>query len=401
MLELFLLHSKELLRNRFLIISGILIPLILYPLIYFGITQFFMIKTGLMEKESALVKVEFINAVYPDLQDSLKSIKNLSLASESDKEKVIGLQVTQKDGLPVFTLNLDSTNSIQTTFAAKIAHKLQAYFEKELQLKIKKSPQTANYYQAFQLKELNIADKNEVMTKILSFLIPFLSIISILTVASTVAVEVTAGEKENKAAETLFVTPLSRTKIILGKILVITVFAFFGGLINFLAIGIVMAQVMQFIFKMFKGVSKASLDVSTILTPEILLLIVFSLLIISFLGAVLFAGMASFAKNRKEANIMLTPITTILMFSSYVVVIPGLEGNPVFPFLPVINIAMSLKMAVSGDFNTIYIVKAAVSSIIYLVLCFKYILPVMGEEDVLFGSSETTLWKKIKANWKK
>lgn len=401
MLELFLLHSKELLRNRFLIISGILIPLILYPLIYFGITQFFLIKTGLMEKESARVKVEFINGSYPDLQDSLKNIKNLSIVTESATAGTIGLKVDQKDGLPVFTLNLDSTSSVQTSFSAKIAKKLQSFFEKELQLKIKSSSRPANYYQAYQLKEVNIADKNEVMTKILSFLIPFLSIVSILTVASSVAVEVTAGEKENKAAETLFVTPLSRTKIILGKILVITVFAFVGGLINFLAIGIVMAQVMQFIFKMFKDISKTSLDVSAIVTPEIVILIILSLLIISFLGAVLFAGMASFAKNRKEANIMLTPITTILMFSSYVVVIPGLEGNPVFPFLPVINIAMSLKMAVSGDFNTLYIIKAAVSSIIYLWLCFKYILPVMAEEDVLFGSSETTLWKKIKANWKK
>jgi len=401
MFEVFLLHSKELLRNRFFIISTILIPLILYPLTYLGVMQFFAIKTGLMEKENAEIKINIICDSFHDVQDSLKTIKNLTFVSKSDAGKTLNLDVSEKDGLPSFTIGLDSTNSAQTQFAGKIRSKLKIYFDKQLSLKIASSGKPKNYFQAFEIKEDNIADKNEIMTKMLSLLIPLLSIVLILSVALTVAVEVTAGEKESKAAETLFVTPLPRLKIILGKIMVITAFAFVGGLINFLALGIVFAQVMQFIFKMFKEAGKINLDVSTLLEPRILLLTVFSLLILSFLGAVLFAGMASFAKNRKEANVMLTPISTILMFSTYVIIIPGMEGNALFPFLPVINIAMSLKMAISGDFNTVYVMKAFISSMIYLAFCFRYILPVMAEEDVLFGSSETTLWKKLKANFKK
>lgn len=401
MFEVFLLHSKELLRNRFFIISTILIPLILYPLIYFGVMQFFAIKTGLMEKETAEIKINFVCESFQDVKDSIQTIKNLTLVSKNDAGKTLNLDVSERDGLPSFTIGLDSTNSVQTQFAGKIRAKLKIYFDKQLSLKIAASGKPKNYYRAFQIEEDNITDKNEIMTKMLSILIPLFSIILILSVALTVAVEVTAGEKESKAAETLFVTPLPRLKIILGKIMVITVFAFVGGLINFLALGIVFAQIMQFIFKMFKEAGKTNLDISTLLEPKILLLTVFSLLILSFLGAVLFAGMASFAKTRKEANVMLTPISTILMFSTYVILIPGMEGNALFPFLPVINVAMSLKMAVSGDFNTIYVMKTVVSSMIYLVLCFKYILPVMAEEDVLFGSSETTLWKKLRANFKK
>ena len=66
------LHIKELLRNKYLIITNILIPILLYPLLYLGFTQFMLVKQGFNDNQKIDLNFVIQDEKYVDLVDSVK-----------------------------------------------------------------------------------------------------------------------------------------------------------------------------------------------------------------------------------------------------------------------------------------------------------------------------------------
>lgn len=402
MFEVYKLHLKELLRNRNLIITTILIPILLYPMLYWGVTQFFAIKAGFSDNQKIDISVNYEGDKFLSFNDSLKTIDNINLVPVKQKEdNNLTINIGELYGLPHYTIDIDSTNSIQVEFFGKIEKKLKSYYTTQLKNKVDSSAKPEEYYQVFELRDKNIADKNEIMTKLLAMLVPMFAIMSILAGASTSAVEITAGEKENKVTETLFVTPLNRRKILLAKILVSVTFAFVSGIINFFVLGAVMVQAFQFFFAMLGKISGMTFDPGSFFTFHIIFVILLSVLLVSILGSVIFISIASFAKNKKEANVMISPAMSLLMFSSYIIIIPAIEPDFLISMIPVLNIAFALKSIIANNYQYTYLLSVLGFSLLHVALVFKILLPILEDEEVILGTTNLTLFQKIKLRWKK
>ena len=257
-----------------------------------------------------------------------------------------------------------------------------------------------NYFEVYNLKSENIFDDNEIFTKIFSMIIPLFSIIFVLAGAMAFSVEITAGERENNATETLYVTPLSRVKIFISKILVVTTFSFLTGLLNFTVLGLVMLQLIDYLLKMVeKSSGIISFELFSVFNFYVILMIILSLILIALLCSTLFVTIASFAKTKKEANVVLTPVMTLLMYSSFVTFIPAIEPNFIFSTIPVLNISMAIKSVISGDYNLVYLVEAFLFSILQIVLTLKYILPLAISENVIFGTGDKGFFKTMKLTY--
>jgi len=410
------LHIKELLRNKHLIITNILIPILLYPFLYLGFTQFMLIKQGFNDNQK--INVNFViqdNERYSDLVDSVnvylskkKYSKNFNILADNELikadsdniDETITVEVKNRYDIPYFTVNLDSTNSIQLELFNRLEYSLKKYQLSKIDDKIKINNLDDDYFKVFNLRTENIFDDNEVFTKVFSMIIPLFSIIFVLAGAMAFSVEITAGERENNASETLYVTPLSRIKIFISKILVVATFSFFTGLLNFTVLGLVMLQLIDYLLKMVeKSSGIISFELFSVFNFYVILLILLSLVLIAFLCSTLFVTIASFAKTKKEANVVLTPVMTLLMYSSFITFIPAIEPSFIFSIVPVLNISMAIKSVISGDYNLVYLAQAFGFSILHIILTLKYILPLAVSENVIFGSGDKGFFKTLKSTY--
>ena len=429
MLNVYSLHIKELLRNKYLILTNILIPILLYPFLFLGFQQFMLIKNGFNDNQKVDVNFVIEDNQFNGLTDSIKiyleeknysknfniiknnvvetrhalsdsDFKNNENNDNSNPNEMISVDVKNRYNIPYFTVNLDSTNSIQLELFSRLEYTLKKYQLSKIDDKIKLNNLDDDYFKVFNLNTENIFDDNEVFTKIFSMIIPLFSIIFVLAGAMAFSVEITAGERENNATETLYVTPLNRIKIFISKILVVTTFSFFSGLLNFTVLGLVMLQLIDFLLKMVeKSSGIISFEVFSVFNIYVILLILLSLIIIAFLCSTLFVTIASFAKTKKEANVVLTPVMTLLMYSSFITFIPAIEPSFIYSIIPVLNISMAIKSVISGDYNLVYLAQAFGFSILHIILTLKYILPLAVSENVIFGTGDKGFFKTLKSTY--
>lgn len=409
MKNLIIMYLKSLFRNRSLLILSVIIPVVLYPLIYWGFTQYFMVKQGFEENQKIdLVltqtgKNENTEKHLKNLTDSLSLLSQVNSIGNSKNEMSknhIEIEISDYNSLPQYKVKIDSTNSMVLTSYKYIEPKLKSYFKTSLEEFKKTTGRSDNYFKAYKIESINVADDNEFMTKILAMLIPMFAIISVLTGVSAAAVEVTAGEREINAYETVFVTPLKRSAIHSSKIMATFIFGLFSGLINFFMLGSVMLQIMATIFKQL-GKKGLDLDAGSIFSLDIVLLVLVTLIIVGLLGSMLFVTVSSFSPTKKEANIALTPFIAIMMYISFVVVIPAIKPTLLISLVPILNIAFSLKLIISRDWNMLFFMQSALFTLLHIGIVFKFLVPMLFTEDVIFGNTEGGFGKIFKSKFKK
>ncbi len=403
MFEVYKLHIKELFRNNYIILTSILIPLFLFPLIYFGFTQFMMLKQGFFDNQKVAVYLDFQTDKYQDIKDSLEKIDNLEFLKSRRLEPYVAINVQAENQLPKFTIYTDSTNSVELSYVSNIKSILSKYLNQKIEAKAHLYNDSASFYQVFNIKSNDINSKNEFLMKIFAMLIPMFSIISIIAGAGMSSIEITAGEKENKAVETLFVTPLSRKKILSAKILVTATFALISGIVNFIIMVVVLLQIMKFIFKMLDKTKALNLniDYSMLFDLKIAFIVIFTLVLLALMSSIIFVTVAFFAKTKKEANVVLSPVSTILSFLPFIAIIPALDTNLGYSLIPLANLSLAIKMVIMNDLNYLFLTSTIVVSCIYLYLVYQLLLPMMEDEDVILGSNNLSLKDKLKRRFKK
>lgn len=400
------IYLKDLLRNKYTTMMVILVPVLLYPMLYWGITQFLMVKSGLTDNQEINLSLDIRSEKFSSIKDSIATIHNFKITETSNEDfnkEGIYLIVDEVDSLPHYTIHLDSTNSIQKQFFGKLKVKLSDYYDLQLGGRIDASDYDTDYFDTFWVVKHNIDGEYEIMTKILAMMIPLMSIITIIAGIGTGAVELTAGHTEDKTTETTLTTALPRKIIIMAKLLATNIYGLTAGILNFLFLTFVITQIVNTLMVQFVN-KQLEFDWSLILNLRITLITLLSLLVMSHMMSSVFVAAAGFAKTRKEGNILITPFFMAFMMMSYVVLIPAIEPSLVMSLIPVLNIAMMMKLLIVNDIQVIFFIETILFSLVWMFLLHKLLLPFMLEEEIILGNSNTSLIKQIKgrfAKWKK
>ncbi|MBN1968849.1 MAG: ABC transporter permease [Candidatus Delongbacteria bacterium] len=388
------LYLKEIFRNRFLVVTSLIIPLIVYPLFYFFITQVIMIHKGIEDNQNYTYSVNS-NNYENEIIDSLNNIKGLKYDSSSN----LVIKVDFNENLPKFFINLDSTNNKAKYFADKISVKLQSFYDSKVSeiTKVENPKSFSN----MEIKRENIFDEHELPRRMLSLILPFFIIIMISSGAGAVAVEITSGERENKCSETIFTSAVTRREIYYGKLLSASIFTMLSGFLNIIIIVIIgFLALSTFIPGKFGDVFGI---LNTILTVDIIIVTLMSFVLLSVMTSLLFISITSFSKTKKEAGVTLTPAILVITYSSIIVMLPAFEPNLAIALVPILNLSFLMKTLIAQDYNMMFIVTSIIASIIEFVLLIKFSLPLLEDENIIFGTSESTFYKKIKSGlkWKK
>jgi sodium transport system permease protein len=162
------------------------------------------------------------------------------------------------------------------------------------------------------------------------------------------AIDLFTGEKERGTIETLLTTPVSRWKILLGKMLVVVSSGMLAASCSLLGLFISI----EFLDL---GANKEILDVihGILSLPFILSMLALLLPLVVFFAGVMIP-IAIYAKSFKEAQSIITPLNIIMVLPAMIGFFPGIELDLSTAFIPVINVVLATKELIAGTLSIGY-----------------------------------------------
>lgn len=404
---IFVVYKKELkdqLRDRRTIISTIVIPTVVMPLIMFGfgtvmtkiIRQAQDEGTSVMVVNSAgapeLVKALKADAkfrVVPESADVKQRIadKKLRVALElpKDFDAAIARGATPKVGVLFYDGEIKSGIG-----AREIESFLQKYRTGILDQRLKERGLPPEFTKPFELARQNVAPPEKVGGATIGGFIPYLIIILCFSGAMYPAMDLTAGEKERGTMETLMCSPTARINIVFGKFLTVltasvativfsmtsmAVTATLGGKI-FLG-GSGMAATAS------SGKAQAASAMPTF-DPAGFIGVFAMVAPVAILFAALLLTVSLFAKSYKEAQSYAGPMILLAIIPAVFGMLPGMELSAKTALIPILNLSLVCKEMLSGTWNWNYIALIFGSSCVYAIIALVACVKMFNREDVMF-----------------
>jgi sodium transport system permease protein len=95
---------------------------------------------------------------------------------------------------------------------------------------------------------------------------------------------------------------------------------------------------------------------------------------------------ASFARTFKDGQSMVTPFYMLILLPVMFLQVPGIEFTLPLAFIPVVNVTMMVREAVSGTFHWLQIGVTLVVSAAVIMGCLALATTILRFEDVVIGS---------------
>lgn len=232
----------------------------------------------------------------------------------------------------------------------------------------------------------DIASSEQSLGSIMGSVLPFMLIISLMMGTMYPAIDTTAGERERGTLETILTLPVTNRQLIISKFLTVAAIGIASALLNIVSMGGIAFYMYQI---MDLQTDAASFEISRFL-PAILVCMLAVFAFSLFVSAVTMC-VTSFAKSYKEANNYITPLMLVIMFTGYIGFIPNVELTQTMSMVPVANICLLIRnmLAFKIDYGAIAVVLF--SNVAYAVLAVLFLSRIYDSETILFGDGKSGL----------
>lgn len=360
-----LLYQREMrsaLRERTIVVNSILLPVLLYPFtlwaMFTGLT-FVQGQTAEMVPRVALVGLPPEHAPLRrdlELRDRARVRTDLAVA-EAERRVVKGevdvlLEVTpprQGDGglAGNFEARLVADESKERSKAARerVVAALDRYREAWLAREAARRGLDAAAWQVFTIAPRNVASGRQLGAFLLGLMLPTFFVVMVALGCFYPAIDATAGERERSTWETLLTLAVPRSSVVIAKYLVVATFGFAAGLLNLGAMLLTMEPLLKPLFRRGGGTLEFTVPLSA--AP---LLVLCALLLAAFVAGGMML-LASGARSFKDGQSMVMPFYLLVLLPVMFLQIPGLGLSTRLALLPVVNVTLVVREAISGVFQ--------------------------------------------------
>jgi sodium transport system permease protein len=397
-----IVYRKELteaLRDRRTLISTIIVPLLLFPVLSVGFGSLAVALVGKAREETPKVMLRG-GADSPAFVEGLKKLDKIEIVPDAPswKDQIINKEVRAVVEIPTgFQADVAQQKSdtvriynyegeLKSEFATdKIEKYMKDYRDKVVneRLAAKNLPETV--LKPFEVKRENVAPPEKVSGAAFGGIIGYMVILLCMTGAMYPAMDLTAGEKERGTMETILSSPISRMHLVLGKFFLVLTAALGTAALSVLSMGISFSVLGHFTGQTAGGRSAAA-GFLLKLGPKT----VSSVFLIALPVAVLFSAtlmtIALFAKTYKEAQSYLTPMTFVVIIPAIAAMLPGVELTPKLALVPILNASLLCKELVTGTYHWNYIAIIFSSTCVYAAAALFLAIKMFQRESVLFRS---------------
>lgn len=213
----------------------------------------------------------------------------------------------------------------------------------------------------------------------LAGILPLILILMTITGAVYPAIDLTAGERERGTMEAMIATPAPRFLLLLSKYVAVVTVAVLTALANLFASWVTLST---------GGLGRALLGergFSLLALVQILpLLVIFA----AFFSAILLA-MCSFARSFKEAQAYLIPVMLVSLAPALVTLMPNIEFSTLLGIVPLVNILLLSRDIMTGSPQALPAFAAVFSTLLYAGAALVVASRLFGAESATAGSQET------------
>ncbi|MFC3032048.1 ABC transporter permease [Pseudoalteromonas fenneropenaei] len=401
MFEIFKKEMLELLRDRKTLFFVIALPMLVFPVLM-GLAIFLTSKATFEAEQKvhnyAIVHAEFAPEFAERLfyHRSFKQVKN-----SNDFDSIESLKTAVQDGVIDVGIYLDIApqSGIEQGQQAKwsvvfndaksisfiysriedLAQEYGASLTKTALLNkgVTEDKQTA-LLKPIVLAKVDTADKRENLGEKLGIIIPYLLIPLVLMGASYPAIDMGAGEKERGTLETLLLTPVARSQLVLGKFLTLLTTSVMTAVITVASMSLWVAVAIS-----FADISVIKTAFAGVGIQEFALIFMLLLPVAAILSSLVLA-ISIYARSFKEAQNYMAPLSMLVIFPIMASVMPNMTLNATTAMVPITNVALAIKEIIKGTIDHYFVWLIFASMLLMagalLLACIRW----FSKETVLF-----------------
>jgi len=399
---LYLRELRSALRERGIVVYSIIIPVVLYPLLMWLVYTAFSYANGQAAELKSHVMVRTIPDAHQALRRALQEDRAIDVDfSETPQEDIkkgnldLIIDFVQVQDAPTLAegnfgirLTYDASRDESATARARVKRVIDRYRDRFIEREAEKLGISRSQLQGFRVDEINVSSNNEMGRFVLGLLLPVMLVIMLAMGAVYPAIDTTAGERENGTWETMMTSATSRENILIAKYLYVATMSFVAGCLNVMA----MMFTMRSNLALLGGPSGLSFHVPLVSIP---IIVAGAALLALFIAAGMLI-LASFARTFKEGQSLVSPFMIAFVLPLLFIQSPSQEFTTKVALIPVVNVAMMFRQAISGYFDWKPMAITVAMEILFVTLALKIATSLVEREDFMMDSSGGALLRFIR-----
>ena len=390
---LYLRELRSALRERGIVVYSIIIPVVLYPLLMWLVYTAFSYANGQAAELKSHVMVRTIPEAHQALRRALQEDRAIDVDfSETPQEDIkkgnldLIIDFVQVQDAPTLAegnfgirLTYDASRDESATARARVKRVIDRYRDRFIEREAEKLGISRSQLQGFRVDEINVSSNNEMGRFVLGLLLPVMLVIMLAMGAVYPAIDTTAGERENGTWETMMTSATSRENILIAKYLYVATMSFVAGCLNVMA----MMFTMRSNLALLGGPSGLSFHVPLVSIP---IIVAGAALLALFIAAGMLI-LASFARTFKEGQSLVSPFMIAFVLPLLFIQSPSQEFTTKVALIPVVNVAMMFRQAISGYFDWKPMAITVAMEILFVTLALRIATSLVEREDFMMDSS--------------
>jgi len=392
-----IVYRKEMLdtlRDRRTLISMIVVPLLLMPVLIIGMAT---LTIKLMQRaQQQVATIMILGAEYaPTAAERIRQAKGLAVVpaapdyAQRISEKTLRAAVEFPAGFEQALAQNERprvklyhyAGELRSQFAVRsLENVLNEYRDAVVANRLATRQLSPDVLQPFETREENVAPPEKVGGTVFGGLIPYIIILLTLTGAMYPAIDLTAGEKERGTIETILASPVARSELVLGKFLTVMTASVASAVLALASLAATFLATPKEFAQMGRARQSFEIAISGKGVAAVLLMI----LPVAVMFAAALLAIAVLARSFKEAQSYISPLTIAVVLPAVASLLPGVELDTRLAFIPILNVSLVSKEILTGTYHWNYIGLIFASSCLYAAAALFIAIRAFQRESVLF-----------------
>ena len=394
-------EAKDLARDRRTLVSSLLIPLIMYPVL-FGLMSMGMDKLDRDIQQNITVALAATSDT-PEIRDFLinrifrgrESIRLVDITADPVEAIKQGQARFILEVEPDFDAKLaehrpvaisilyDDSDTMAAGSIGIITQAITAYGQSLVVGRLNELGISLEILEPVRINYASVPEDQKSGNHMILMMLPMMMTIMIAVGGIPAATDLVAGEKERSTFEPLLTTRPGRMSLLFGKYLTVTLFSLVSVVAQFT--GMTIGVLVNPGYLSMGGSSPGIGGLSVPLGPLLLVILITVALGMVFAGLQL--AISTYSRSFKEAQTYLSFLIFVAMIPAYAtMMMQPADLQPVMFAIPVLNAIAALKMVLGGAISNTNLLVALGSSVIYVTITLVFSAGLFKRENVLFRS---------------
>ncbi|MCM2371434.1 ABC transporter permease subunit/CPBP intramembrane protease [Aporhodopirellula aestuarii] len=383
---------RETLRDRRTILTLVMMPLLVYPLLSMALNRFLISsggpgETGFVVGVATADESDWLQSLLNDPRSAPpQSVQDASGGNLAEFKVVVTDAIEPNEALldnqldvaaKVEIANNEPSAITITAFAGDQASQSarRILIERLHWLKLEDTvgilKRVVPSFTSFEINTTEIGERPS--GNVLASIIPLVLVLMTITGAVYPAIDLTAGERERGTMEALMASPVPRWWLLLAKYVAVVSVALLTAVANLGAMFTTLSLTGLMPMLAGEGAGLGLKEMSLIF----LLLVLFS----AFFAAVLLS-LTSFARSFKEAQAYLIPVMLLSLAPAMLSLMPGIGLDGALAVAPLLNIVLLAREILADNVHVFGATLAIASTVLYAVAALAIAAKLFGNDAV-------------------